>query len=272
MNIINPIHLDLISRKKEFLNKKPFPYIILDDFLEKNYFNSLEKQISKNDYLKHGKSFNSDLELNKTISLNEELPEIISDITNVLNSNEWLEVLKYLTDIKTLKSTKVGNTMLANYHEMGSDGFLGSHVDHSLDPDTGRPHVLNIILYLSSEWKEAFGGATLLFNQNGTKVKAQIPYKKNRAVIFLHTPYSFHGVEKLNNNFEIRRKSLYVDYYSETLNPFKHFKLEFPNRWFSHGTTFILPKKISYLKLKNWRYTKSLIKYNFNRVKTSFKF
>ncbi|OUW34654.1 MAG: hypothetical protein CBD39_02820 [Flavobacteriaceae bacterium TMED179] len=270
MDIINSIHTNLISRKKEFFGNKPFPYIILDDFLEKNYFQLLEKQISKNDYLKKGKTFNSDLELNKKISLNTDLPEIISNITNVLNSNDWLEVLKSLTDIQSLKSTKVGNTKLANYHEMGSDGFLGSHVDHSLDPDTGRPHVLNIILYLSSEWKEEFGGATLLFNKNGRKVKAQITYKKNRAVIFLHTPYSFHGVEKLNNNFEIKRKSLYVDYYSETLEPFNHINLDFPNNWFSHGTTFVLPKTSDYLKLKNWRYTKSLLMYNINRVKTSF--
>tara|TARA_B100001059_G_scaffold67094_1_gene63798 strand:- start:2760 stop:3578 length:819 start_codon:yes stop_codon:yes gene_type:complete len=272
MDIINPSHTNLIKRKEEFFNKKPFPYLILDDFLEKNYFDLLEKQISKNNYFKEGKSFNSDLELNKSISLNTNLPDIISNITNILNSNDWLNELKYLTDIPTLHSTKVGNTKLANYHEMGSDGFLGSHVDHSIDPDTGNPHVLNIIVYLSSEWEESFGGATLLFNENGTKVKAQIPYKKNRAVIFLHTPYSFHGVEKLKNNFEIKRKSLYVDYYSKSLNPFSHIKLDFPNRWFSHGTTFVLPERKEYLKTKNWRYTKSLIKYNFNRIKSSIRF
>ena len=52
--------------------------------------------------------------------------------------------------------------MLANYHEMGSNGFLGSHVDHSSDPNTGYPHVLNVILYLSSEWKSSYGGAIAL--------------------------------------------------------------------------------------------------------------
>ena len=117
-----------------------------------------------------------------------------------------------------------------------------------------------------------FGGSTLLFNKNGRKVKAQIPYKRNRAVIFLHTPYSFHGVERLKNNLNIKRKSLYVDYYSESLKPFNHIKLDFPNKWFSHGTTFILPNKSEYFKIKNWRYTKSLIRYNINRLKTSLKF
>lgn len=271
IDIINPIHKDLTNRKKEFFTKKPFPYLILDDFLEKNYFDLLEEKISKNNYFEEGKTFNSNLELNKSISLNTDIPEIISNITNVLNSVSWLEVLKSLTDIKTLKSTKVGNTKLANYHEMGSDGFLGSHVDHSTDPETGQPHVLNIILYLSSEWKEIYGGATLLFNKNGREVKAKIPYKKNRAVIFLHTPFSFHGVERLKNNFNIKRKSLYVDYYSESLKPFNHMKLDFPNRWFYHGTTFVLPNKSEYFKIKNWRYTKSLIRYNINRLKTSLR-
>lgn len=268
MKIINPIHSNLIERKEEFFSKKPFPHIILDDFLEKKYFSLLEKQISKNNYFKKGKSFNSNLESNKSISLNTNLPDIISNITSVLNSYDWVEVLKSLTGIQTLKSTKVGNTKLANYHEMGTNGFLGSHVDHSTDPSNGLPHVLNIILYLSSDWKENFGGATLLFDRKGKKIISKIKYKRNRAVIFLHTPYSFHGVERLKENKGLKRKTLYVDYYSESTNPFEKFDLDFPNKWFKHGTTFVLPNSSDYLKAKNWPYTKSLIKYKIEHLKS----
>ena len=137
------------------------------------------------------------------------------------------------TGINKLRATEVGNTMLANYHEMGSDGFLGSHVDHSSDPSTGNPHVLNIILYLSSEWKNDFGGGTLFFDKHGKKQISKVEYRANRAVIFLHTPYSFHGVERLKNNGYVKRKLLYVDYYSDSYNPYKNFNLSFPNKWFS---------------------------------------
>lgn len=269
MRIINPKYFNLLNEKETFFMNKPFPHLVLDDFLEENFYEEITKKMSEKKYiLKKGKSFNSEIESNKKISLNESLPEYISKITKVLNSNEWIEILKKLTGITSLKSTNVGNTLLANYHEMGTNGFLGSHVDHSTDPSNGLPHVLNIILYLSSDWKENFGGATLLYDKKGKKIVSKIKYKKNRAVVFLHTPYSFHGVERLKNNKSLKRKTLYVDYYSESMKPFENFDLDFPNKWFKHGTTFVLPKSIDYLKFKNWSYTKSLIKYKIEHLKS----
>lgn len=270
MNIINPKYLNLEYKKEEFLSNNPFPFVILDNFLEKNYYKELDSKLSQNNYFKGGKNFNTSVEDNKQISLNESLPNFILQITQYLNSKEWVKILQSLTGIKKLSATQVGNTMLANYHEMGSNGFLGSHVDHSSDPNTGHPHVLNVILYLSSEWKSKYGGATLFFNKSGNKSLAKIDYVPNRAVIFLHTPYSFHGVERLKNNGDKKRKLLYVDYYSSSTNPYSHLKLNFPNKWFLHGTTFVLENKIDYLKIKNWPYTKSLIKYNINKLRSNF--
>ena len=256
--------------KDDFINKTPFPHIVLDNFLDKNYFESLTKILKKDNYYNAGKNFNSEVELNKSISLNQSLPQIISDIVKELNCDKWLNILKSLTGINTLKGTRLGNTELANYHEMGTSGFLGPHVDHSSEPQTGKPHVLNIILYLSSNWKDEFGGATLLYDRYGKEVISKVTYKKNRAVIFLHTPYSFHGVEKLKNN-NVKRKVIYVDYYSESFKPFKHLEFSFPNEWFSHGTTFILQNKLDYIKKKNWPYAKSYIKYQYNKINSKFK-
>ena len=50
MKIINNKYSDLNSIKKDFLNKAPFPHIVLDDFLDNNYFNSLDKVLRKNNY------------------------------------------------------------------------------------------------------------------------------------------------------------------------------------------------------------------------------
>ena len=269
MKVINNKYSDLNSIKKDFINKAPFPHIVLDDFLDNNYFNSLDKVLKKNNYYNSGKNFNSEVELNKSISINQSLPKVISNIVDELNSNNWINCLKSLTGIDSLKATKTGNTELANYHEMGTSGFLGSHVDHSSEPTTGKPHVLNIILYLSSDWKDEFGGATLFFDKYGKKVISKVSYKKNRAVIFLHTPYSFHGVEKLKNN-NVKRKVIYVDYYSDSFKPYKHLKFNYSNDWFSHGTTFILKNKMDYFKRKNWSYAKSLIKYKLNLIKSKF--
>lgn len=269
MEIINIKHLNLSDRREEFFNNKPFPFLILDDFLEESFFNKISKKILNNNYtIDKGKSFNTGVENNKTISLNESLPKDLTKIIKELNSEKWLNELKSLTEINSLKATEIGNTLLANYHEMGSNGFLGSHVDHSTDPSNGLPHVLNVILYLSTDWDENFGGATLFFDKKGYKMVSKVKYKKNRAVIFLHTPFSFHGVESLYGNENIKRKTLYVDYYSESFDPFNKMKFDFPNKWFKHGTTFVMPEITDYLKLRNWPYTKSLLKYKLELLKS----
>lgn len=264
MQIINQKYHDLNNYSEQFLSNKPYPYLIMDNFLDQKYYEILNNENSKIKY-ENGKSFDNQIEKNKWISKNTELPNKIKEIISTLNSELWIENLKKLTKIGTLFSTEVGNTDLANYHEMSQNGFLGSHVDHSSDPNTGKPHVLNIILYLTKNWKKEWGGATTLSNQNGKKILKEIEYVPNRAVIFLHTPYSFHGVSEIKNNQE-NRATLYVDYYSKSKKPFEHMTLSFSNKWFEHGTCFVLPKKIDYFKLKNFYYTKTLFFYNLRKL------
>lgn len=168
--------------------------------------------------------------------------------------------------MQSLVPSLCGNTSLANYHVMKPGGFLAPHVDHAQDPETGLPHVLNIILYLSPQWDSENGGATLLYDKWGKEIKATVEYKPNRAIIFLHTPYSFHCVEQIKANLPVIRRTLYVDYYSESSNPYKNMDLNFPKKWFPHGTTFILPSIFNYLNIKNVQYTKAYIKYTLNRI------
>jgi len=109
-----------------------------------------------------------------------------------------------------------------------------------------------------------------LYDKKGKVIKLKIPYKKNRAIIFLHTPYSFHGVEKIKNTANVVRKTIYVDYYSNSSKPFDNIKLNFSKKWFKHGTTFVFPSKLDYLKPKNLIYTKTLVQYKIHELLSRF--
>ena len=149
MNIINNKYNNLKNYSSFFFKAKPYPYIILDNFLDETFFSNLHN----NDLNINSKKnlFNTDFEKNKSTSKNLELSNNIQKILNELNTKKFLNNLYQLTNIKELFSTKKGNSALANYHEMYESGFLGLHVDHSSEPETGLPHVLNIILYLSKD-------------------------------------------------------------------------------------------------------------------------
>ena len=263
MNVINKKFYDLKNFKEVFHKNLPFPHIVIDNFLSQEFYENLNLD-KKNINEKNGKQFQTEFEKNKWISKNTELPNRIKMIINELNSELWTKKLSELSNIESVFATKIGNIDLANYHEMKNKGYLGPHVDHSDDPDTGSPHVLNLLLYLSKEWSSEWGGSTLFFDKKGKNIVKEVQYKPNRAIIFLHTPYSFHGVKEILNNKNIR-SSIYVDYYSESKNPYKNIKLNFKNEWFKHGTTFVLPKFTDYLKAKNFKYAKTFLKYKFNK-------
>ncbi len=266
MKVINDKYKNLGSMKNAFLSAEPYPHIVLDDFLDADFFQTLKNNFEdKAD--DGGKSFDSAVEEKKWISLNSSLPDIIKKIVDAFNTPEWVENMRSLTGIPSLVATPNGNTKLANYHIMKPGGILGPHVDHSSEPEKGIPHILNIILYLSEGWKDENGGATQLFDKRGNKVISRVPYKENRVVIFLHTPYSFHGVERINKETKEKRRTIYVDYYSESYQPFKDMKLNFDSTWFKHGTTFKLNNRIDYFKSKNKNYTKTMLYYHFNRIK-----
>ena len=259
MKIINEKYNNLEIYETDFKSAKPFPHIILDNFLDESFFQNLNVDKIKTNKQK-GLLFNTEIETNKWTSKNVELNEDISKIVNELYKTNFVKNLSKLSKIKGLFSTNAGNTALSNYHEMYESGFLGTHVDHSSEPDTGLPHVLNIILYLSKNWNKSWGGATMLANKNGRKIEKTIDYIPNRAVIFLHSPFTFHGVTKIKNNL-IKRSTIYVDYYSRNKNPYSHLDLNFKNVWFKHPTTFILPKFKDYFLKKNRVYLKKMVKH-----------
>ena len=150
---------------------------------------------------------------------------------------------------------------------MNVGGYLGPHVDHSNDPSKGFPHVLNVILYLTPNWNDSYGGHTILFDKQGKQVVKKIEYQSNRLVIFLHSPYTFHGVTKINENCKMKRSTMYFDYYSKATNPYKMLNVNFKSFFFKHNTTFILPRFRDYFKKENKKYLKSYIKYKINKFK-----
>ena len=73
--------------KNKYNVTKPFPHIIIDNFLDKKYFRLIKTEIKKFDKQK-GKSFNSLVEKQKWISKNTSLPKYIKLLSkNLMEKN-----------------------------------------------------------------------------------------------------------------------------------------------------------------------------------------
>lgn len=266
MSIIDSRHMQLSARRREFLAAAPFPHLVLDDFLDSVFFANLKEAFSDVTNAAAGKTFASAVEEKKWISLNSTLPDAIRQVVEALNDESWIENIGELTGLPALLSTSNDNTRLANYHVMEPGAVLGPHVDHASEPTLGVPHVFNVIVYLTESWRESSGGATFFYDETGSSVVTKVPYQANRAVLFLHTPYSFHGVERVSLDASLKRRTIYVDYYSRSESPYVNMDLSFDHRWFKHGTTFKLNSVLDYLRPANSSYTKALLQYHLNKL------
>jgi hypothetical protein len=267
VSVIDSRHLQLSARRREFFAAAPFPHLVLDDFLDADFFASLEGILENAASGAAGKTFASAVEEKKWISLNSSLPGAVRRVVEALNTPSWIDNIGELTGLPALLATSNDNTKLANYHVMDPGAVLGPHVDHASEPTLGVPHVFNVIVFLTANWQESAGGATCFYDDTGSAAVAKIPYKANRAVLFLHTPYSFHGVERIRLDAKLKRRTIYVDYYSRSYNPYVGMDLGFDRRWFKHGTTFKLHSPLDYLKPRNSTYTKALLQYHLNQLR-----
>jgi len=266
----------------------PFPYAVIDNYLDKNIFREL---INELDSIKPElqKNFSSALE-EKSIYKNLSLKKNSNNLVNKVGSKEIKDIISSFSGGLPILSLGETNNFsgYSTFHLTKSRGMLGSHVDHS-DIQNGRYlHIANTIFYASSKWERGWGGETILYSNNGLIPKVIIEPFPNRLIIFIHSANSFHGVKSYNPIDNTYRKTFYHDYYIdkndkdkfiESINKNRNKKLIFSK----HGTTFIpfFPngiKKVSIRKLfaiSNTKYINTyliyLINKNFNTKITSLR-
>lgn len=131
-----------------------------------------------------------------------------------LNSSAFIDFLERLTGIDGLVPDPhfVGGGL----HQIERGGLLKVHADFNRHPRTDLERRLNVLIYLNRDWKDEYGGAFELWDENMTApVEKVMPYF-NRCVVFSTTSTSYHGhPEPLACPEDRTRKSLALYYYSK---------------------------------------------------------
>jgi Rps23 Pro-64 3,4-dihydroxylase Tpa1-like proline 4-hydroxylase len=203
----------LTQQKDGFLNTIPFPYLVIDDFL------SAEQAQSVAHAFPHS---NKDLWTNY-IHVNEKkyglskralIPPALLKIIDDLQSDAYVKILETTTCLTGLVADK--QLAGAGLHQMHPGGFLNVHSDFLIHPSNKRlKRSVNLILFLSADWKETYGGELQFWNKQMTECVVRIQPRFNRCVIFLTDEYSYHGCpERLAGPEHFSRKSLALYYYT----------------------------------------------------------
>ena len=205
----------LNSKKNKNFFKKPFEHIIIDNILNKNSAEKINKSFpkltkqnweftnTKNIEIKYRSKWNSEFDI----------PRNIIDLVRILNSSIVLKAISKQIGIKKLIPDPYFSGGGLNITKKG--GLLDIHVDGNYHDAMNLNRRLNLIIYFCKNWKKKYGGELGLYDANGkARIKSVEPYF-NRLLIFNTHDKSFHGLpDKINFPKNSPRKSLILYYYT----------------------------------------------------------
>lgn len=214
-DVINEQWIDAKSLSSQYSKAAPFPHIVIDNYIKENLLQRVLAEFP--DLSKHKDSANQ-FKNNKEMKLASRGMQLLSPAA--LELNAYLQsdlMMNWLNDLTSIEEPLISDPYLSGggYHEIKTGGFLKVHADFNKHPKLDLDRRLNLLIYLNEDWKEEWGGALQLFDQNMEKSIQTVYPRFNTAVIFTTTSYTLHGhPDPLNCPEDRSRKSLAYYYFS----------------------------------------------------------
>ena len=198
----------------DYLAAKPFPHVVIDDFLPDELLEKCLASFPKNE-AKTETEFNRDQERFKVSFNPDSLSGIARSLFYTFNSRPFIKVLENITGIRGLIPDPY--FLGAGYHQINQGGHLSIHADFNHHKPMNLERRINVLIYLNKGWEPEFGGQLDLWDQNMTVQFKSIVPSFNRCVIFNTTESSMHGnPNPINHPQSIPRRSIALYYYTST--------------------------------------------------------
>ena len=198
--------------KRSYSNSEPFSHTKISNFLNNDYAEEIFKKYP-NDFENWHKYYNP-LEVKYANDSINSFDKPIKDLFYFLSSKEIVKIFSEITNIKDLTFDPYLHG--AGLHCHPKNGRLNIHLDYEKHPTLeNMERRLNIILFLSKDWKEEWHGDNQLWDKDMKKCVVKSYPQFNKAIIFQTNDISWHGVpDKIMCPDNVFRKSLAYYYIS----------------------------------------------------------
>jgi Rps23 Pro-64 3,4-dihydroxylase Tpa1-like proline 4-hydroxylase len=200
------------SAHVSYINAKPFPHIVLDDFFDPDLLDQILAEFPKPGEIRWQK-YDNECEIKLASAREESFGPATRLLLYHLNSVTFLEFLSKVTGIDNLIADP--HFEGGGLHQIVRGGKLGVHADFNRHRTYGLDRRLNLLLYLNKDWHEEYGGHLELWNRDMTRCEARVLPVINRVMIFGTTDFTYHGhPDPLTCPEGMTRKSLALYYFS----------------------------------------------------------
>ena len=195
-----------ILNNNSHISKITYPYTIwvIDDFLKEEVIERISRNWPDSDdsaWNMGHTSINGKVNVleqgMRSISKLELMPDKISEIAKNLHSEEFTDQLGHLLEIEGLIPDKA--MRWSGMRTMLPNSFQLIHSDARLSPESGLRKELTVLFYTQPLFNEENNTGNLeIWDDNMKECIHKISPKYNRAIIFLNSDTSYHGVPEVN--------------------------------------------------------------------------
>lgn len=191
------INFKILEKNKEkyrldYLNAKPFPYLLIKNLCEPDKLEQLYSQIPElenksRDYLFAGNKFEK--------SNYQSLGSLFKELQDDLRSKEMNDFLSFISNKNVFVDPQNHGGGL---HQGKKNSFLDMHLDYNYHPlHKNWWREMNLLLYLNKDWKPSYKGHLKLKDLR-TDESTQLPVDFNTLIIQQCGDYTLHGYDFTN--------------------------------------------------------------------------
>jgi hypothetical protein len=203
---------NISSLSTEFQTNIPFEHVVIDNFFEESYAQYLHDSfpsLSQTKWIE----YNNPVEKKYATNDFSQFP-IFQELFQRLQSQETIHPIQTMTGISTLEADPYLHGGGLHFHPRG--GKLDMHLDYSIHPITKKERRVNLIIYMTKDWKEEWNGDNQLWDEAFTGPVKRIYPVFNRAILFRTSDISYHGMPTpMLCPEDTGRKSIAIYYVSE---------------------------------------------------------
>jgi Rps23 Pro-64 3,4-dihydroxylase Tpa1-like proline 4-hydroxylase len=190
--------VEKLTSEKELLKK-----LFLESKNQIGYFyidNLLPKEITKKIYDSFPKLSETELKKNireyKYVAYQmDKYNTLLEEIIYAFQDSEVVRAISAICQIKNIIPDD--NLYAGGVSLMKKDNYLNPHLDNSHDKDKQLWRVLNLLFYVTPDWKLENGGNLELWNNGLKNTPIEIESKFNRLVVMSTHQKSWHSVNKV---------------------------------------------------------------------------
>jgi hypothetical protein len=208
---------------EEYVNKKPFPYWCIDNFLLDEKAKAIQNEILRIDDSAWDR-YSNPFEQKYTLRDKYNFPPLLKSLFDELTSDKFVDKLSSLVGYKLLLDT---SRNFWGVHKYSNGDKLDIHMDAGYHPSLNLKKQVTIGIYLSHDWKEDYGCEFEVWNGTSSASENPILFNKvesisplfNRFIVFTCNDYSWHGnPNPVNGETDSTRLFITLSYLSDNFN------------------------------------------------------